>query len=157
LHTVFQQPVQPGLSNFLTGSAALSEIIHATQVPGLFLIPAGAIPPNPVQLLNSEVFRELVEELRQEFQHLVFDTPPIIGFADARVASCLVDGVILVLKHHTTSREAARLATHLLGQVNARILGFILNMVHRETMGYGAYYGYHKYYTKYYSDYHDKK
>lgn len=157
LHRIFQQPGQPGLSNFLTGSVALSEIIHATQVPGLFLIPAGAIPPNPVQLLNSEVFRELVEGLRQEFQHLVFDTPPIIGFADARVASCLVDGVILVLKHHTTSREAARLSTHLLSQVNARILGFILNMVHRETMGYGAYYGYHKYYTKYYSDYHDKK
>jgi polysaccharide biosynthesis transport protein len=155
LHKIFRQPGTPGLSNFLTGSASLEEIIRATEVPDLFFIAAGAIPPNPVPLLKSQAFKDLVATLRQDFQHLIFDTPPIIGFADGRAISALVDGVILVLKHHFTSREAARLATQLLTQVNASILGVVLNMTQTKKIGYGGYYAYYKYYNKYYSHYQD--
>lgn len=152
-HQTFGLPVQPGLSNFLTGSASLEEIIQPTQVPGLFLIAAGTVPPNPVQLLSSKKFTELQQRLRQEFQQVIFDTPPIIGFADGRVISSLVDGVLLVFKHHGTHREAGRLAAHLLGQVNANILGVVLNMARAGNFKYGGYYGYYKYYNKYYEGY----
>lgn len=154
-HQTFGLPVQPGLSNFLTGSASLEEIIQPTQIPGLYLIAAGTVPPNPVQLLSSQTFLDLQQRLRQEFQHVIFDTPPIIGFADGRVISCLVDGVLLVFKHHATSREAGRLAVRLLDQVNANVLGVVLNMAQPGKFKYGGYYGYYQYYNKYYKEYHD--
>jgi capsular exopolysaccharide synthesis family protein len=157
VHRILRQSAKPGLSNFLTGGASLAEIIQPTLIPNLFLISAGDIPPNPIQLLNSQAFRELVKSLRQDFQHLFLDTPPVIGFADARTVSSIVEGVILVFKHHSTSIVAARLATQLLNQVNAPILGAVLNMAKRNKLGYGAYYGYYKYYSKYYSNYNDDK
>lgn len=155
-HLVFGLPVQPGLSNFLTGSVSLEEIIQPTHIPGLFLIVAGTVPPNPVQLLSSQTFRELHQRLRQRFQHVIVDTPPIIGFADGRAISPLVDGVLLVFKHHVTSREAGRLAAHLLGQVHANILGVVLNMAQAGKFRYGGYYGYYNYYNKYYKEYHSE-
>jgi succinoglycan biosynthesis transport protein ExoP len=157
LHRIFQQRGEPGLSNFLTGHAAVSEIIRPTGIPDLFFIPAGAIPPNPVPLLKSQGLKDLIATLRQDFQHLIFDTPPVIGFADGRAVSPLVDGVILVFKHHFTSREAGRLATQLLNQVNAPILGVVLNMTQTKKIGYGGYYAYYKYYDKYYSHYHNEE
>ena len=157
IHKIFRQGSRPGLSNYLTGSATLSDIIQPTVVPNLSIIAAGDVPPSPIQLINSQAFREMVNILREDFQHIFFDTPPVIGFADARAVSSLVDGVILVFRHHSTSIVAARLATQLLNQVNAPILGAVLNMAKRDKLGYGAYYGYYKYYSKYYSSYHDDK
>ena len=88
---------------------------------------------------------------------MIFDTPPIIGFADGRIISSLVDGVLLVFKHHATSRESGRLAAHLLSQVNANVFGVVLNMAQAGNFKYGGYYGYYKYYNKYYKDYHDRR
>jgi capsular exopolysaccharide synthesis family protein len=155
-HKIFGLALQPGLSNFITGSVSLEEIIQPTQVPGLSLIAAGTVPPNPVQLLSSQVFVELMQQLRQEFQHLILDTPPIIGFPDGRIISSLTDGVLLVFKHHVTSRESGRLAAHLLEQVNANIFGVVLNMAQAGKFRYGDYYGYQDYYNKYYKEYHDE-
>jgi Mrp family chromosome partitioning ATPase len=107
--------------------------------------------------LTSKAFEDLVLHLRGEFQHLIIDTPPIIGFADGRALSTLADGVLLVFKHHTTSREAGRLAMQLLQQVNARILGGVLNMSRKDRLGYGGYYGYYKYYDQYYKRYQDQE
>jgi polysaccharide biosynthesis transport protein len=151
----FQLPQQPGLSNFLTGGVPLDEIIHPTGIPNLFLMPAGSIPPNPIPLLASHNFADLLKDLSKEFQNIIIDTPPVIGFADARMISPLVDGVLMVFKHHTTTREAGRLAIQLLMKANAPILGGILNMVRRRKLGYGGYYGYYRYYSRYYKSYTD--
>ena len=152
-HKAFGLPVQPGLSNFLTGSASLEEIIQTTKVPGLFFVGAGTIPPNPAQLLNSPMLQDLRQRLHQEFQHVIIDTPPIISFPDGLAISSLVDGVVLVFKHHVTSRESGRLAVHLLHQVNANVFGVVFNMAQAGKLKYGGYYGYYKYYNKYYKDY----
>jgi Mrp family chromosome partitioning ATPase len=101
--------------------------------------------------LASTRLKEFLEELRGRFQHLVIDTPPLLGFADARIISPLVDGVILVIKHHSTPRETGRLARHLLLQMNTRVIGAILNQVSTDRLGYGSYY--YKYYTKQYNKY----
>jgi len=144
VHQTFGLPAQPGLSDFLSGSASLREIVQPTRIPRLFLIAAGAVPPNPVQLLSLKMFTQMQRRLRQVFQHLIVDTPPIINFADGRVISSGMDGVLLVFKHHATSRESGSQAVSLLNQVNAKILGVVLNMAQSEKFGYGEYYGYYK-------------
>jgi capsular exopolysaccharide synthesis family protein len=148
-------PGQPGLTNYLSGNATLEDILHPTQVQDLFLIPAGVSPPSPTELLESQGFEDLILELRRQFQHVLIDTPPIIEFADARVLSGMSDGVVLVVKHHSTSREAAKLAKQLLQQVNARIIGGVLNMSRANRLGYYGYgyYSYYKYYQNYYKKY----
>jgi capsular exopolysaccharide synthesis family protein len=154
IHKTFQQLSQPGLSNFITGSTGKEEIIRSTEIDNLFFVPAGAVPPSPVDLLNTAAFKEFLEDLRAQFQHVIIDTPPLLGFADARLLSSMVDGVLIVIKHHSTPRDAARLANQLLRQVNARVIGAILNQVTTHKLGYGGYYyGYLKYYDKYYSKY----
>lgn len=153
IHRSFEIPQMPGLSNLLSGSASLAEAVNATEVENLYFIAAGNCPPNPVNLLNSQTFKDLMGHLRCDFKYIICDTPPIIGFADGRIISSLADGVLMVFKHHSTSREAARLATQLLGQAQAHIIGGILNMARHEKLGYGGYYGYYKYYNKYYNRY----
>ncbi len=157
LHKVFKVSNKRGLTNYLTGSATLEEITYATEVPNLYLMPAGPTPPNPGDLISSEAFRKMIEVLRQDYRHIVIDSPPMIGFADARVLSAVSDGVVLVFKHNSTTREAAKLALQMLAQNNSRILGSILAMVKKDQMGYGGYYSYYKYYNKYYEDYNDSE
>jgi len=157
IHTIFDQPGQPGLANFLSGGASLAEILKPTQIPDLFFIPAGPVPPNPVQLVTSEAFTELLKELKRDFNYVIVDTPPLIGFTEARAISSLADGVLLVVKHHETSRGAVRLAVQLLAQVRAPISGAVLNMVQSDRLGYGGYYGYYKHYRHYYKQYNEVK
>lgn len=153
LHQIFQLTSQPGLTNYLTGSATLEEILRPTAIPNLTIITAGPRPPNPGNLLNSETFKELLKELRQQFRHIIIDTPAVLGFADARFVSQLVDGVLLMAKYHFTHKSAGRLVQQLLSQ--APVLGAVLNAVgvHGQTYGgYYYYYNYYKYYSKYYED-----
>jgi capsular exopolysaccharide synthesis family protein len=152
LHQIFQLDSQPGLSNYLTGSAPLEAILRATSIPNLTLITAGTRPPSPSNLLNSEIFKELLAQLRQQFRYIIIDTPPVLGFADARFVSVLVDGVLLVTKYNSTHKSAGRMAHQLLGQ--APVLGAVLNSVGAYGQAYGNYYYYNhnKYYAKYYGD-----
>jgi succinoglycan biosynthesis transport protein ExoP len=143
-HQTLGLPATPGLSDFLSGRASLREIVQPTRIPRLYLIAAGGVPANPMQLLSLKLFPEMQRRLRQVFQNLIVDTPPIINFADGRVISSLMDGVLLVFKHHATSRESGSQAVSLLNQVNANILGVVLNMAQIEKCGYGEYYGYYK-------------
>jgi len=151
LHQIFQLASQPGLTNYLTGSATLEEVLRPTAIPNLTIISGGPTPPSPANLLNSETFKELVKELRQQFLHIIIDTPPVLGFADARFVSQLVDGVLLVVKYNTTHKSSGRLAQQLLSQ--APVLGAVLNSVgvHGQTYGgYYYYYNHYKHYSKYY-------
>jgi len=152
LHRIFQLDLQPGLTNYLTGNATLEEVLRLTSVPNLTIISAGTHPPSPVNLLNSEVFKDLLTQLRKQFQHIVIDTPPILAFTDARIISVLVDGVLLVTKHHSTAKNAGRQAHHFLSQISAPIMGAVLNCFNT-SKGYGGYYYYnYKSYSRYYPD-----
>jgi capsular exopolysaccharide synthesis family protein len=151
MHKIFQVEAIPGLTNYLTGKATLEEVLQPTLIPNLTIIPAGAQPPNPANLLNSEMYKELLLELRQRFDHVIIDTPPVLGFADARFVSLLVDGVLLLTKYQSTRKSAGRMAYQLLSQ--APLLGVILNSAGKygESYGYGGYYHY-KYYSHYYEE-----
>jgi succinoglycan biosynthesis transport protein ExoP len=150
IHEVFRLKNIPGLTSHLTGNASLEAILKPTEVENLFLIPAGPIPPNPAELLNSQAYKNLLQNLRREFHHIIIDTPPTLGFADARVASLQADGVLLVAKHQSTSREAGRLARQYFTQVNARMLGMVLNQLDTRDLRRHAIYN-QKYYNRYYA------
>ncbi len=155
VHRAFHKPGEPGLSNYLSGNAQVSEIVYPTESDNLFFIPAGTVPPNPTELTGSRAFTELLAELQGEFQHLIIDTPPIIGFADARALSSLMDAVLVVIRHHSTTRAAGQLTRQLLLQSHSASIGVVLNMVESRKMGYNGYYKYYDYYNSYYQLYHN--
>mgnify|MGYP001594153275 FL=1 len=138
-----------GLSSFLSGHAELGALIKKTEIPNLFYIPAGPIPPNPSELVGSILFKSMMKSLGERFDHIVLDSPPVLGFADSIIISSCVDGVILVALGGRTSRETLQRAKEALYQVNAKILGVVINRVniHRSDYGY-YYYRYHSYYGK---------
>jgi polysaccharide biosynthesis transport protein len=150
VHKAFHKPNHPGLSNFLTGNASLEEVVLPTPIADLFFLPAGTIPPNPIELLTSKSFSDLISRLHTEYSFIVIDTPPTIGFADARIISPLTNAVVLVINHSSTTRRSGYLATQLLFSVNAKILGGVLNMSEDKNLNYEGY-GLSKY-SDYYHD-----
>jgi len=139
VHKAFNKPNHPGLSNLLTGNATLEEVVLPTPIADLFFIPAGSIAPNPVEILSSKGFSDLISRLHTEYSFIVIDTPPTIGFADARIISALTDAVIMVINHNKTSKKAGYLATQLLFNVNAKILGGVLNMSDGDVLKHEGY------------------
>jgi succinoglycan biosynthesis transport protein ExoP len=152
IHRIFDLAAQPGLTNFLTGSATREEILRKTPIPNLTVIPAGPQSPTPSNLLNSDIFKDLLMHLRQQFTHVIIDTPPILGFSDARIVSVLVDGALLVTRYNATHKTAARLALQLLNQINAPLMGGVLNGVESSSMKYGGYNYDYKLYSQYYRE-----
>jgi polysaccharide biosynthesis transport protein len=151
VHNIFDLQAQPGLTNYLTGNATREEILRQTLIPNLAVMPAGPQSPTPSNLLNSDIFKDLLRQLREQFDHIVVDTPPILGFSDARIVSVLVDGALLVTRYNSTHKSAARMAVQLLNQINAPLMGGVLNCVETSSPRYGAYQYYnYKMYSNYY-------
>ncbi len=149
LHKVFTEDNELGLSNFLSENIGLEAIIKKTDIPNLYYIPSGPIPPNPSELIGSNLFKQMVQILEGQFDHIVFDSPPVLGFADSVILSTVVDGMVLVAVGGKTPRETLQRAKEMLHQVNAKILGVIINRVNIERSEYGYYYyRYHYYYGK---------
>jgi len=149
VHMVFDKTRQPGLSNVLVGSAKFSETVHATTVPGLWMVPAGAYPPNPSELLGSKRFADLVASLGVHFDWAIIDTPPVMAVTDSSIVAHLTTGVMFVVGAEMTSRYAAQRAVEQLHRGKAKFLGAVLNRV---DLQHNAYY-YAEYYRREYSDY----
>jgi exopolysaccharide transport family protein len=141
-----------GLSNVLTGSATLeNSILPSAVLPNLFLLPAGTPPPNPAELLASAAMKDVLRQLREQYDHIVIDTPPILSVTDAVVMSTGADRVVLVIRSGQTTKQALRRARDLLLQVNARVCGVLLNAVDLNSPDYYYYYEYQgKYGHRYY-------
>jgi capsular exopolysaccharide synthesis family protein len=147
VHKVFGSENEAGLSSFLSGNADLDSVIRKTEVPNLCYIPAGPIPPNPSELIGSNLFKQMLDALEEKFNHIVIDSPPILGFADSAILSTCVDGIVLVVVGGKTPRETLQRAKEAISQVNGKILGVVINRVniHRSDYGY-YYYRYNHYY-----------
>lgn len=151
LHKSFDLPAEIGVSNYLVGRDPVTKFIVPTEVPGLDLIPCGPCPPNPAELLHHERFRELIAELEQHYETIIFDSPPIVAVTDAIVIGTQVDGVVLVAKSGKTTKETLLHARNSLSAVNARILGCVLNDLDLDSGRYG-YYHYVSRYGSYYGE-----
>jgi succinoglycan biosynthesis transport protein ExoP len=132
-----------GLSNILMGSAKLEQAFTAvSRFENLSLLAGGPIPLNPADLLTSLTMRQLVSALREQFQFVVIDSPPVIPFSDARVLSSLADAVILVSRSGVTTRRAMIRCAELLGETHAPVLGVIINDIDLNSADYTYYNGF---------------
>lgn len=157
LHKVFGLGGTLGLSSVLMGEASLDDVIQATRVPDLYLIPCGRVPENPAELLQSDRFREFVAELTERFGMVVFDSPPLVPVTDAAIIGAAVDGVVLVARSGATRREMIARAADILRGVNANLLGVVLNAIDVEGRRRGGYYYYYyRHYGEYYGQPEDK-
>jgi len=123
-------PLSPGLTQVLLGESALEGCMRPTGVDNLWLLPAGAAPPNPTELLESTRMKELLTQLRERFDVVVLDVPPVALFADARLLALECDAVILIVQPGATLRDAARNAVETIRAVpEVRLLGIVANRV----------------------------
>ncbi|HET6374074.1 MAG TPA: CpsD/CapB family tyrosine-protein kinase, partial [Candidatus Polarisedimenticolia bacterium] len=130
------------------GEMTLDDALKQTAHPGLSLLPAGPIPPNPAELLHSQPMKEIIRDLEGRADLVIFDSPPTLLVADAMLLAGELDAAIIVAESGGVSRRAVQQVKESLGVAKARILGVVLNKI-LETPG--AYYNYYSYY-KYYKD-----
>ncbi|HHL35455.1 MAG TPA: polysaccharide biosynthesis tyrosine autokinase, partial [Desulfobulbaceae bacterium] len=148
LHHVYAEGEKgKGLSNVLTGTESLKNVIRKTEFEGLDFISSGPLPPNPAELLASKRMRQLLGIVSKQYDHVILDGPPFQGFAEILVLSNMVDGVILITVEGETPREGVRHFRKSVLNVGGSILGAIINKAGRKK-GYGSYgYGSYKYYS----------
>jgi len=161
IHKVFgdQESNSPGLSRFLAGVVDMPKLFPATDQKRLFILPAGPVPPNPVELLASHRFKRLIEVLHKYFDRIIIDGPPHHGFADILVLSRNVGGVVLVSSIGEATRSNLRHFKKSIQNVQGNILGCIINKVNMtKRYGYRSYYRYYQAYHSYsYGDKPDAK
>lgn len=133
-----------GLSNLLINRHWENEYknyISPTKIQNLFVIPTGPYPPNPSELLASEVFIKIIEKLRQEYSMIILDCPPLEGLNDTLVVSLIADTTVLVTKYKQTPIKLLEKSKKSLDNVGSKIAGVVLNQVEQGTNSY--YYGYY--------------
>jgi succinoglycan biosynthesis transport protein ExoP len=144
VHGLFHLPRAPGLMELLTAAnrptGSRLPAIRDTSVVGLSVLPCGALPSNAANLLSGTRMRVLLEELREQFDIIVLDTPPVLATADAGIVASLTDGVLLVVRAGTTDRNAAQRACQQLANVGARVIGTVLNDPAGQVAKEGDYY-----------------
>jgi succinoglycan biosynthesis transport protein ExoP len=151
LHRLLDVKQSPGLADLLVGKASIEDALQPTSEEDLRVIASGTRPPDPAELLNSNRMGDLIHQLSEIADVVIFDTPPCLPVTDAQVLATRVDGVVLVLEVGESKKAALRLAKGLLDQARARIVGLVFNKI-----GQGASQGYYYYYytagASYYSD-----
>ena len=153
IHKKLEIGLSSGLSEVLTGNATVEQVIKpATIHPDLFVLPAGGTPMYPAELLASPKMRDILAELREEYGHIVLDTPPSLSVTDAVVLSPRADAVILVIRSGKTTKQALRRSRDILAQVNAKVVGVLLNAVDLNSPDYHYYSEYQGKYAQYYRD-----
>lgn len=141
-------PVGKGLTHYLSGQCGLEDAIRRTNIENMDIIFAGSCPPNPAELLNHVRFKSMVEALKDNYDYVIIDTPPLGTVIDSAIVAKVCDGAILVLAAKAVSYKFAQYVKQQLEKTNCRILGVVLNKIPVEKKGY-----YSKYYGKYYSKY----
>lgn len=137
-----------GLSALMAGNVKFADCVHSAH--GIDVLTAGAVPPNPLELLSSQRFRKLLETLRERYDRIVIDSAPCQAVSDALVLSTMVDALIFVVRSDSTARQLAQTAIRRLREVDAPIIGAVLNVVDFEKK---ARYGYGSDYKGYYQTY----
>ncbi len=146
IHGYFQTPREPGLTEVLAGQIHWSDVVHDTPVPTLKIISTGKLPGNPGELLISPAMEEFVKEAREEYDHILFDCPPLTAIDDTFCLLNLADGMLFVVKAGQTSMRFAKNALSLVRQRGAHIFGIVLNGITTDHPSYYYNYYYHAYY-----------
>ena len=144
LHASLGIPRQIGLSNLIVGDEDYDTVIKTTEIPNLFVLPCGPLPPNPAEILMSHRFQAVLAELGKRFDRIILDSPPLQVVTDAVVLSKQADGVILVVRAEKTLREDIKRSARQIRAVGGTISGVIVNAIEPDSRSgyYYSYYGY---------------
>lgn len=148
--------VECGLTHYLSGQKELQEVLLHTDIENMDIVFSGMHVPNPAELLNHSRFTNLIRDLREEYDYVIIDTPPLGSVIDSAIVAKISDGAVLVIESNAISYRFAQNVKDQLEKSNCRILGAVINKVPLEKNSYyGKYYGryYGKYYGKYYGNY----
>lgn len=157
IHSIFKMDKKPGISDYLVGDCSLEDIQKPTMVDGLTVISAGTIPPNPSELLGSSQMRRFLEELKEIFDVIIVDSPPMLAVTDSEILYKITDGMLLTVKANQTPREVIKNMIQRIGLMGSdRFLGAVLNAF-KYKEGYGYYYKYYYYYSETQKDDKNKK
>ncbi|HPD60158.1 MAG TPA: polysaccharide biosynthesis tyrosine autokinase [Thermodesulfobacteriota bacterium] len=145
IHTVFNLDRGKGLSALLAGGEST---VKDTDISNLKIITSGALPPNPAELLNSKKMKELIEQIRKQYDLIIIDSPPVLSVTDPAILATLSDGVVVTIRASSTPRPAIKRGIQQLLEVGGKVLGCVLNDVNFEKESY--YYSNYRYYYHYY-------
>lgn len=147
IHRIFDRAGDVGVMSVMLGEATLEEVAKPTIVPNLYCIPCGPIPPNSADVVASEKFARLLDELSERFDRIILDSPPTAAVTDSAILSTLVDGVIFVVRSFKTNLSLCRSGLRSLRDVDAPIAGAVLNAVNLDRHEY-TYYNRYYYYRR---------
>ncbi len=142
LHKYFNLETQPGLTELLNGQQSLDTVIRPTEVPGLSMISRGKSPANPSELLSSNQFKNLLEQMSEKFDHVIIDTPPVLAVTDAIIISQYTGVNLVIARYAKTQMKELELTLNRFEQAGVKVNGFILNDIQRSSAGYGYNYAY---------------
>ncbi|WP_159151676.1 MULTISPECIES: polysaccharide biosynthesis tyrosine autokinase [Acinetobacter] len=142
LHKYFNLDTQPGLTELLNGQHSLETVIRNTEVPGLSVISRGKSPANPSELLSSNQFKNLLEQMSEKFDHVIIDTPPVLAVTDGIIISQYTGVNLVIARYAKTQMKELELTLNRFEQAGVKVNGFILNDIQRSSAGYGYGYNY---------------
>lgn len=141
VHKSFKVKNNEGLTTLLTDKTSkVSEVIFRTHTDGLYILTSGAIPPNPAELLSTKRMEEIIEELTEFFDLIIFDLPPVLAVTDAQIMATKTNGTIFVVPQGMVNKDQVLQSRDLLNKVNANVIGAILNRVEKDDDNYYYYY-----------------
>ena len=144
------QGIDKGLSHYLTGQAEIEDIIYETETEGFYLSVAGPLSPDPTSLLDSDQFQKFIDKVREDYDYVIIDAPPLGVVIDAVIIGKYCDGPVLVIEQGVIKRKVVQDVIKQLKRGEVRILGAVLNKVDERIGAYGAYD--YKYSYSYYGD-----
>lgn len=156
-HKVFKVSRDIGFTNVLTGVCKVEDAIIKTNVENLWLLPSGPIPPNPSEILNSEHSREFFNSLRDKYDLIIVDCPPCTGLSDVQVVATIADALLLLVCMDRTLKPHLHMALRTLSQVDAPLIGTVINRMELRRQGYYSYYNYYYYSYDYTADDHQER
>ncbi|MCZ3351396.1 polysaccharide biosynthesis tyrosine autokinase [Acinetobacter baumannii] len=142
MHKYFDVDVKPGLSELLSGQADLQKVLHKTQVANLDVITRGKSPTNPSEILSSNQFKELLEQLQSQYDHIIIDPPPVLAVTDGIIISQYTGVNLIVARYAKSQMKELELTVNRFEQAGVKVNGFILNDIQRASAGYGYGYNY---------------
>lgn len=142
LHKYFNQQAQPGLADYLNGQTELSQVIKATEVSGLDVIARGKSPANPSELLSTTQFATMLNQLSEQYDHILIDTPPILAVTDGIIISQHAGVNLVIARYAKTQMKELELTINRFEQAGVKVNGIILNDIQRSSAGYGYGYNY---------------
>jgi capsular exopolysaccharide synthesis family protein len=140
IHRIFGRRLDIGVTSVLVGDATIEQVALPTEVDGLWSVPAGPLPPNPADLLHSERFRRFVRELGERFDRVILDSPPLVAVTDSAIISTVVDAVVFVIRAFKTGKYLSAQGLRALYDVEAPLVGAVLNAVNLDHHEYSYYY-----------------